>query len=203
MTKIWQAAAYQADFEDVAVEFTLYQQAKGEEEFTPSDSAQPVMGEDGEPVTYVLHDFSAEHLTDSGAVSGLPLYDAQGQELKYFWKETAVYQGVDVPTAASQDRVKAALSQEGATKHQVENGQFTLTQAQAVGKEETEVAYHAETEYKSGSTVVTNKIQDQVEFAIKKYWKDGNGETVEPQGDVTFHIYQTLAGNDFDFLLPM
>ena len=200
VTKIWQAAAYQADFEDVAVEFTLYQQAKEEEEFTPSDSAQPVEGEDGEPVTYVLHDFSAEHLTDSGAVSGLPLYDAQGQELEYFWKETAVYQGVDVPTAASQDTVKAAL--EEATKHPVTDGQFTLTQAQAVGEAETEVAYHAETEYKSGSTVVTNKIQDQVEFAIKKYWENENGETVEPQDDVTFHIYQTLAGNDFDFSAP-
>ena len=202
VTKIWQAAAYQANFEDVAVEFTLYQQAKGEGAFTPSDSAQPVMGEDRKPVTYVLHDFSAEHLTDSGAVSGLPLYDAQGQELEYFWKETAVYQGVDVPTTASQDRVKAALSQEGATKHQVENGQFTLTQAQAVGEAETEVAYHAVTEYKSGSTVVTNKIQDQVEFAIKKYWENENGETVEPQDDVTFHIYQTLAGNDFNFSAP-
>ena len=148
VTKIWQAAAYQADFEDVAVEFILYQQAKGEEEYTPSDSAQPVMGEDREPVTYVLHDFSAEHLTDSGAVSGLPLYDAQGQELEYFWKETAVYQGVDVPTAASQETVKAAL--EDATKHPVTDSQFTLTQAQALGEEETEVAYHAETEYKCG-----------------------------------------------------
>ena len=200
VTKIWQAAAYQADFEDVAVEFTLYQQAKEEGAFTPSDSAQPVEGEDGEPVTYVLHDFSAEHLTDSGAVSGLPLYDAQGQELEYFWKETAVYQGVDVPTAASQETVKAAL--EDATKHPVTDSQFTLTQAQALGEEETEVAYHAEVEYKSGSTVVTNKIQDQVEFAIKKYWENENGETVEPQDDVTFHIYQTLAGNDFDFKTP-
>ena len=200
VTKIWQAAAYQADFEDVAVEFTLYQQAKEEEEFTPSDSAQPVEGEDRKPVTYVLHDFSAEHLTDSGAVSGLPLYDAQGQELEYFWKETAVYQGVDVPTTASQEMVKAAL--EDATKHPVTDSQFTLTQAQALGEEETEVAYHAEVEYKRGSTVVTNKIQDQVEFAIKKYWKDGNGETVDLKDDVTFHIYQTLAGNDFDFNTP-
>lgn len=49
---------------------------------------------------------------------------------------------------------------------------------------------------------MTNKTQDQVEFAIKKYWENENGETVEPQDDVTFHIYQTLAGNDFDFKTP-
>ena len=44
--------------------------------------------------------------------------------------------------------MKAAL--EDATKHPVTDSQFTLTQAQALGEEETEVAYHAETEYKCG-----------------------------------------------------
>ncbi|WP_454942394.1 Cna B-type domain-containing protein [Evtepia sp.] len=193
VTKIWKAAAYQAAFEDVAVEFTLYVRVKGD---TNTDEGwTQYEDKDGEAVTCVLHNFSAESMTDSTSQGGLDLYDATGQELEYRWVETAVYQGVDGDDIAGATLVTKAESDDvtGLTT-------FTLKQTAADGKTSKDVVYQSETKYEGNNrTTVTNSVEDTVDFALAKEWK---GVEEEDRFDVTFHIYQTLAGNDFNFDTP-
>lgn len=191
VTKIWEAAAYQAAFEDVAVEFTLYVRVKGD---TNTDAGwTQYEDKDGEAVTCVLHDFSAESMTDSTSQGGLDLYDATGQELEYRWVETAVYQGVEGDDFSDATRIDIATDD-------LSQASFTLKQTAADGKTSKDVVYQSETKYEGNNrTTVTNSVEDTVDFALAKEWKD---ITEEDRFDVTFHIYQTLAGNDFDFTNP-
>lgn len=190
VTKIWKAAAYQAAFEDVAVEFTLYVRVKPEEgSETNVDADWKKYQEDGKDVTCVLHDFSAESMTDSTSQGGLDLYDGNGQELEYRWVETAVYQDVNGSDLSDATRINIATDDLSLTE-------FTLTQT-ATDKTPKDVAYQSKTEYRANQTTVTNSVEDTVDFALAKEW-EGDIEHV----DVTFHIYQTLAGNDFDFTKP-
>ena len=194
VTKIWEAAAYQAAFEDVAVEFTLYVRVKPEEgSETNVDADWKKYQEDGKDVTCVLHDFSAESMTDSTSQGGLDLYDATGQELEYRWVETAVYQGVEGGKIEGATPVAKADEEAGVTGLT----EFTLTQT-ATDKTSKDVVYQSETTYEGNNrTTVTNSVEDTVDFALAKKW-EGDIEHV----DVTFHIYQTLAGNDFNFDTP-
>ena len=194
VTKIWEAAAYQAAFEDVAVEFTLYVRVKPEEgSETNVDADWKKYQEDGKDVTCVLHDFSAESMTDSASLGGLDLYDGNGQELEYRWVETAVYQGVEDDDIANATLVEKASEDAGVTGLT----EFTLTQT-ATDKTSKDVVYQSETTYEGNNrTTVTNSVEDTVDFALAKEW-EGDIEHV----DVTFHIYQTLAGNDFNFEEP-
>ncbi len=192
VTKIWEAAAYQAAFEDVAVEFTLYVRVKGD---TNTDAGwTQYEDKDGEAVTCVLHNFSAESMTDSTSQGGLDLYDATGQELEYRWVETAVYQDVEGDDIAGTTPVAEADEDAGVTGLT----EFTLTQT-ATDKTPKDVAYQSKTEYRANQTTVTNSVEDTVDFALAKEWK---GVEEEDRFDVTFHIYQTLAGNDFNFDTP-
>ena len=191
VTKIWEAAAYQAAFEDVAVEFTLYVRVKPEEgSETNVDADWKKYQEDGKDVTCVLHDFSAESMTDSTSQGGLDLYDGNGQELEYRWVETAVYQDVNGSDLSDATRINIATDD-------LSQASFTLKQTAADGETPKDVVYTSTTTYANNRTTVTNSVEDTVDFALAKEW-EGDIEHV----DVTFHIYQTLAGNDFDFTNP-
>ena len=194
VTKIWEAAAYQAAFEDVAVEFTLYVRVKPEEGTdTSADANWKEYQENGNAVTCVLHNFSAESMTDSTSQGGLDLYDATGQELEYRWVETAVYQGVEDDNLSNEKRIEISTEN-------LSQASFTLTQTAADGKTPKDVVYQSETEYRANQTTVTNSVEDTVDFALAKEWaKDVDDDQ---KTDVTFHIYQTLAGNDFNFDTP-
>lgn len=196
VTKIWEAAAYQAAFEDVAVEFTLYVRVKPEEGTdTSADANWKEYQENGNAVTCVLHNFSAESMTDSTFQGGLDLYDGNGQELEYRWVETAVYQGVEDDDIANATLVEKASEDAGVTGLT----EFTLTQT-ATDKTSKDVVYQSETTYEGNNrTTVTNSVEDTVDFALAKEWEDVKEDE---KFDVTFHIYQTLAGNDFDFTNP-
>lgn len=195
VTKIWKAAAYQAAFEDVAVEFTLYVRVKPEDADAASDTGWEKYQEDNKDVTCVLHDFSAESMTDSTSQGGLDLYDATGQELEYRWVETAVYQGVEGGKIEGATPVAKADEEAGVTGLT----EFTLTQT-ATDKTSKDVVYQSETKYEGNNrTTVTNSVEDTVDFALAKEWEDVKEDE---KFDVTFHIYQTLAGNDFDFTKP-
>lgn len=209
VTKTWEAAAYQAEFEDVAVEFTLYERVvddesgsqtsgEGEEGWAESKDS------DGNSVTYVLHNFTAESLSDTGSVSGLPQYDQKGHRIEYKWVETAVYQEINVAADASQEDVKAALSADKKCEVGNEGGKptFTLMQSSVVNTTDHKVHYTSETKVEGNTTIVTNKVDDTVDFALKKVWKNADGEIIEPQGEVVIGIYQTPVGTDFDFAKP-
>ena len=202
VTKVWEAAAFQADFDDIAVEFELWQQVKaqdGEIDSGYTNTQRQATYADGTPITYVLHNFSAEHLTDSGMVSDLPRYDDQGRELEYFWVESAVYQNVNVASNATQEDVKDALDalDKEYNRHEVDPDEntFDLKQSDGSGVEQT-VTYKSESEVSGTETIITNTIEDDVELALKKVWKD-----VEPD-DVSFNIYRAPAGTAFDFTKP-
>ena len=193
VTKIWEAAAYQAAFEDVAVEFTLYVRVKPEEGTdTSADANWKEYQENGNAVTCVLHDFSAESMTDSTSQGGLDLYDGNGQELEYRWVETAVYQGVEGDDLSDATRINIATDD-------LSQASFTLKQTAADGETPKDVVYTSTTTYANNRTTVTNSVEDTVDFALAKEWK---GVEEEDRFDVTFHIYQTLAGNDFNFDTP-
>lgn len=196
VTKIWKAAAYQAAFEDVAVEFTLYVRVKPENADAASDTGWKKYQEDNKDVTRVLHNFSAESMTDSTSLGGLDLYDGNGQELEYRWVETAVYQGVEGDDLTSKTPVTATPNSNAVLGLDT----FTLKQTAADGKTSKNVVYQSKTEYHANQTTVTNSVEDTVDFALAKEWAKDVAE--DQKTDVTFHIYQTLAGNDFDFTKP-
>ena len=203
VVKTWEAAAYQAAFQDVAVEFELQSRVKASGDQEKENKWANVTDEKG-AITYVLHNFAAEHLTDAGTYSGLDRYNDDGQELEYRWVETKVYQGVNVDATASQEEVKKALA--SVTPIEVEeneNGDPTFTLKQPQSPEGTvegtvEVTYRSEAETENNKTTVTNTVEDTVDFALQKVWKG----VEENQGDVEFTIYQTLAGTDFNFTKP-
>ncbi len=192
VTKIWKAAAYQAAFEDVAVEFTLYVRVKPENADADPNANWEKYQEDGKDVTCVLHDFSAESMTDSTSRGGLDLYDGNGQELEYRWVETAVYQGVDGDDLSGATHIDIDTDD-------LSQASFTLTQTAADGETSKDVVYTSTTTYANNRTTVTNSVEDTVDFALAKEW---NGVAEKDRFDVTFHIYQTLAGNDFNFDTP-
>ena len=202
VTKVWEAAAFQADFDDIAVEFELWQQVKaqdGEIDSGYTNTQRQATYADGTPITYVLHNFSAEHLTDSGVVFDLPRYDDQGLELEYYWVESAVYQNAVVASNAPQDAVKEALNGGKKIEPEPANGSdktFTLTQSDDSDTEQT-VTYKSESVVSGNETIITNTIEDNVEFALKKVWEEGLDAT-----DVSFNIYRTPAGTEFDFTKP-
>ena len=178
VTKTWEAAAYQSEFTDVAVELTLQSKLVDEDEWTN-------VTEDGADVTHYLHRFSEVSLSES-YTANWPQYDGQGQELEYRWVETAVYQGIDGTkdeTVAAQ--IAEASEADDATRRKipVENNSFTLTQ------DGTSVAYVSEVS-NDGETI-TNRIQDEITYDVIKKWKEGTS----PKG-ITINIYQYLNSID-------
>ena len=191
VTKNWNAAAFQADFEDVAVEFTLKQRAKtedGTEDWVDSTNA------DGEKITYVMFDFYAEHMSDTHTAS-MPQYDALGRELEYQWVETAIYQDESIaalPSNATQDDVKEVIK--GLTSLLGENGDFTLQQSREGETTAQSVSYVSEEKRDGNATTVTNTLSDTIDYAVKKTWKEP-----EDAHEITINIYQVQSGQSLDF----
>ena len=198
VTKRWDAAAYQADFADVSVTFTLQQRVKsdasddgsGETDTSATETEWTDTMKDGEPVTLTLEDFSAEQMSDSGSVT-VPAYDGEGRLLEYRWVETTVTKGTETAEPVEHD---------GSVT-------FTLNQQPDEGGDPQQVTYRSTAETVDNSTTVTNRVEDDVDFALKKVWKERGeeGELVDcaaPKADITLNIYQTLSGTEFDFTEP-
>ena len=193
VTKVWEASAFQAALDDVAVELTAYQRVKVDEGINNNPWVET-------DETIVLHDFYAENMSIIRTVS-MPKYDAKGQELEYEWRETAVYQGeaiADLPANASDATVKDALeASESRDLQDAENDRKTFTLEQSVGGGATQtVTYTSESVTKDNNTTVTNRIADTIDYALEKTW-----DRVAPQ-EVTFSIYQAVTGKGFNFDLP-
>ena len=204
VVKEWDAAAYQAAFDDVAVKFKLQRSLKPEEGTEPNEDWIDYTNDKGETVTYILHDFYAEKLTDSGSVSGLPQYDAEGQEYVYRWVEVAVYQGVtdsilqdsNSDGVISQDEAKDAISKvdSGVTEAEFDDEDpdkitFTLKQTRDDGADLQDVTYISTSDRNGNKTTVTNRIDDKIDYAVKKVWK----ENTSPH-EITLDLYQVQSG---------
>lgn len=196
-TKTWKAAAYQADFEDVAVELMLQQ--KPADESGDWTTAQ----RNGAPITAVLYNFYAESMSNT-AQSSVPQYDALGRELEYRWVETAVYQGKAIEALsddASSAEIQAALDQ--SKKIVVDaDGRFELEQAMEGEEEAQTVGYVSETKTNGNSTTIENSLTDTIDYRVKKVWHDANGGETKPDHDVTIQIYQTTNGGQGDLNTP-
>lgn len=195
-TKMWKAAAYQADFEDVAVELMLQQKPVGDSgDWTTAQR-------NGAPITAVLYNFYAESMSNT-AQSSVPQYDALGRELEYRWVETAVYQDEAIEALsddASSAEIQAALGQ--SKKIEVDaDGKFKLEQAMEGEEKAQTVGYVSETETNGNSTTIENSLTDTIDYRVKKVWNDGNGE-INPPADITIQIYQTTNGGQGDLNTP-
>ena len=196
VTKVWEASAFQAALDDVAVELTAYQRVKVAEGIENTN----LWVETDE--TIVLHDFYAENMSITRTVS-MPKYDAKGQELEYEWRETAVYQGeaiADLSANASDAAIAEALKDTSTKPQELseQTGDPTFTLEQSVGGGATQtVTYTSKSVTEGNNTTVTNRIADTIDYALEKEWKD----KLEPE-TVTFGIYQAVTGKGFDFDLP-
>ena len=204
VTKTWDAAAFQSDLLDVAVEFTLYQRKVAEEEETAEDWVA-AENANGDSVTYIMYGFRAENMTSTYSAY-MPQYDAEGNELEYMWVETAVYEDGSIANWASnlsQDEIKENLGklENILPSSDQDEKTFQLTHGLSTGTEEDTdtVEYKSESEYDNNNTIITNKIADTIEYAIEKVWKDKNGTVTEwpeqaPE-NVTMNIYRLPSGS--------
>lgn len=164
VTKTWDAAAFQAGFQDVRVELQLESRLKGSE-----------LEEDWKPVEgkkLVLEGFEPEILTKS-AMLRVPLYNSRGETLEYRWVESGVYQGKTSTENLLEDGKYFTLSQEGrpvrfeslAEKTDSESTLITNTFA-------LHTQYHLQKIWLDG---------------------EGNPREPDPDADVKFEIYRTVA----------
>ena len=153
-TKKWDAAAYQSEFADVAVELTLQSKLKDDS----SDDWKDVVSEDGTVKRY-LYSFTAERLTES-CTAYMPRYDTQGRELEYQWVETAVYQNFQDPGEGQTAEDMLANAQKITISP---DGTFTLEQMW------TKVNYY--TMVDAEGTIV-NRIDDSIQYSVEKQWQD-------------------------------
>ena len=187
--KEWKAAAFQADFEDAAVELTLQSRPKGSEDDAWTDTDE----------TLVMGNFRSEHLINTGAAT-VPKYDAEGHELEYRWEETGVYQNVDGETIG--ENAENLMGDGGAftMTHTVDNTSGGADDPETVDRA---IDYQATTE--SGSrgdgvyyTNVTNAPANKINYTIEKIWLDEDGNNVtdskEPT-DLTFYLYRSINGS--------
>ena len=170
-TKVWDAAAFQSEFEDVRVELTLQSRPAGAGE----DAWTDVPGADGTPVTVVLDDFYAENMTITTA-SEYSRYDALGRPLEYRYVETGVYQG------------------DGGENLLQADGSFTLQQAGMAGAARP-VRYESAAVYSNGdgqTTTITNTIADRLDYHVIKLWHDEAGQPAEPPAgaSITAALYR-------------
>jgi hypothetical protein len=185
--KNWNAAAFQAGFEDVIVELTLQSRLRYEHE---GDGGWM----DTDTVVY-MDSFSSEHLSDI-INSAAPAYNENGRELEYRWVETGVYQGT-LAEGESVDSLENLLK---------EDGSFTLEQDLNDTGEKRKVNYTSsfvttETTGENGDitgyrTEITNEITNEIDFDVVKKWMNENGEEIEaPDGaETTYSIYRLLSG---------
>lgn len=190
-TKTWSAAAYQSQFDKVAVELTLQYREK-----TADDSGtwKNYKDADGDPVIRYLHRFYAESLSDTLVDRpSMPRYQtttlgASNQELEYRWLETAVY--TDASDAAeddlggAKDRIDITYPDNGenSAAGDAPIGSFTMN-----GSNYT-VSYNGG----ANSTQITNSVSEYLNYEVIKEWHKGS-----TPGLITLQILRSVAGGDF------
>ena len=178
-TKIWKAAAFQAELGNVKVQLALQSRTKKttEEPAGEWDLVEP-------RVTRELTGFTAENLGGTTVSASMPKYDYQGRELEYRWVETAIYQG-------STEKNLLEKKDDGS------GGSFTLTQ-----DNNRQINYGSSWEMtpptKEGEpykTTITNSLDNDITYKVTKKWEYNGQPTLPPSGaTVTFGIYRTVSG---------
>ena len=168
VSKIWNAAAFQAAFDGVKIEMTLYSKTEDDERWESTGK------------TRTMEDFSAEISVDDISET-VPKYDEFGQQLQYIWRETGVYQG--------DEKIELTVDEENFLK-----AFFVLRQ----DGRDVEYTSLSETDEETGDTVITNSIANTVKYTVDKKWYDEDGKETDPPEDasVKFAIYRVINGED-------
>lgn len=193
--KTWEATAFQAGLDHVKVELTLQYRLKSNElgdddDWKNTDTIEELRG------------FQAENHLTGVVEEELPRYDQLGRELEYRWVETGVY-----------ERLEGDNYSENLIKENTDGSpSFKLTQG---GKEYT---YTIESEWdgeytktdgtgkeKQGSqTTITNRLQDTVDYTVKKTWLGEDGEPMEAwKNEIILDLYQLSSGQGADLGEPL
>ena len=192
--KTWEATAFQAGLDHVKVELTLQYRLKSNElgdddDWKNTDTIEELRG------------FQAENHLTGVVEEELPRYDQLGRELEYRWVETGVY-----------ERTGDNYSENLIEKNADGSPSFKLAQG---GKEYT---YTIESEWdgeytktdgtgkeKQGSqTTITNRLQDTVDYTVKKTWLDENGKPTDPwKNAIILDLYQLSSGHGADLGEPL
>lgn len=173
VTKLWKAAAFQSEFEDVTVELTLQSRVKGDKDSQWQDAGE-------EPVR--IEGFQLEHMSETSSVN-VPQFNYLGQELEYRWVETGVFQGKD-----SEEN----LIQQDGENFDTEK-KFSLIQS---GKK---INYISKlTLEEDDSSLIENSISNTINYDIEKKWLDSQGkETDAPEGaEVKIALYRSAGSAD-------
>ncbi len=188
-TKTWKAAAYQSQFNDVAVELTLQYRVKG------SDDPWQTYTSEGKSVIRYLHRFYAESLSDTLVERpSMPRYqtttlDVSNKELEYRWLETAVYTDAENATetdlGGAKDRIDITYpdNSDNSATNNTPVGSFTMN-----GSNYT-VSYAGS----ANNTQITNSVAEYLDYEIIKEWR----ETSTPD-EITIQILRSVAGGEFE-----
>lgn len=189
-TKTWKAAAYQSQFNDVAVELTLqYREKTGD----GNGEWKTYQDGDGEEVVRYLHRFYAESLSDTLVERlSMPRYqtttlDASNKELEYRWLETAVYTNAGKTTETVLDS--------SATKIEIEypdDGDNSATGDNPIGSFTMNGSNYTVSQTGTNNTQITNSVAEYLDYEVIKEWR------IAPTGQITIQILRSVAGGEFE-----
>ena len=199
VTKTWEAAAFQAELEDVTVVLTLEYRPLNEDGTAAEEEWRTYYNEDGTPLTQTIQGFYAENLSVTQDFT-VDRFGPLGRELEFRWVETAVMQdGNDCGFSLDEETGK---------------GSFTLTQSDLSGQPRS-VQYESlsdEDPEDRNHTIITNTLDNEIDYSIDKHWwkGDAEGEAQNPEnygkdapegvGELTFAIQVVEGEQSVDFL---
>lgn len=199
VTKTWEAAAFQAELEDVTVELTLEYRPLNEDGTAAEEEWRTYYKENGTPLTQTIQGFYAENLSVTQDFT-VDRFGPLGRELEFRWVETAVMQdGNDCGFSLDEETGK---------------GSFTLTQSDLSGQPRS-VQYESlsdEDPEDRNHTIITNTLDDEIDYFIDKHWWNGDAEggaqdpenygkdAPEGVGELTFAIQVVEGEQSVDFL---
>lgn len=166
LEKVWNAAAYQGQLQDVKVTFELKVDYMNNEGTDWENIWHPVYDDKREPITKTQDKITEENLAGWTQTVTVPTYGPLGREARYKWVEVSVSQG-----------------ESNENLYNEETGTFTLTHD---GKQ---VTYTSEAVTEGNTTTITNSVADTVDYKVTKEWEG------MASSKVTFDLYQLPSGS--------
>ena len=166
LEKVWNAAAYQGQLQDVEVTFELQVDYMNNAGTGWEEKWHPVYDDNGEKITRTQDKITEENLAGWTQTVTVPTYGPLGRDARYKWVEVSVSQGSSNESLYNE-----------------ETGTFTLTHD---GKQ---VTYTSEVVTEGNTTTITNSVADTVDYEVTKKWKKMDST------EVTFDLYQLPSGS--------
>ena len=164
-TKIWRAAYYQDELQDITVVMKLQSRQKNNAASEWTDVS--LSGSDGNlaAATQEINGFTLEELSKKVSLENLPRYDVWGKELEYRWIETALYEGSN-----RENNLLSTPSDDNGNKV------FSLSENErnAVDGPEHYVSYVASEDSEDGLVkegMIVNELQGTTDYYVQKHWE--------------------------------